>query len=100
MVKSIKAKSVDELDDIVRGFLTVRTIPREMADDGILEVNALSSSLIDMRHFAYDTGAGEGISTNPDDFVFIDDSNMMKESVRTRPSSLAQASGWEASPAR
>ena len=88
VIKDIKAKSVDELDDIVRGFLMVRTIPREVADNGILELNALSSSLIDMGHFAYDTGAGEGISTNPDDFVFVDDSMMMRESVKIQGPSV------------
>jgi hypothetical protein len=38
VVKGIKAKTVDELDELVRGFLTVRTIPREIMEDEVLNV--------------------------------------------------------------
>jgi hypothetical protein len=55
-IKDIKARSVDELDELVRGFLTVRTIPREIMDVGTLDLIAMNASLLDMEYFAYDTG--------------------------------------------
>ena len=88
VVKEIKSKTVDELDELVKGFLTVRTIPREIKDDEVLNLSALNSSLLDMKSFAYDTGASEGISTNFDDFVIVDDSREMKESVRIQGPSV------------
>jgi hypothetical protein len=81
VIKEIKAKSVDELDDLVRGFLVVRTIPREYTGDSVLTLSAMNAALVDMKCFAYDTGAGEGISTNEDDFVYLDRSPEAVKSV-------------------
>jgi hypothetical protein len=41
----------------------------------------MNAALVDMRCFAYDTGAGEGISTNEDDFVYLDKSPDVINSV-------------------
>ena len=54
----------------------------------VLNLSALNSSLLDMRSFAYDTGASEGISTNVNDFVVVDESAEMKDSVRIQGPSV------------
>jgi hypothetical protein len=81
VIKELKTKGVDELDQMVRGFLMVRTIPRECSKDSILTLSAMNAALVDMKCFAYDTGAGEGISTSEDDFVYLDKSPEAIQSV-------------------
>ena len=76
--KKLKGNSQDDIDELVAGFLMVRTIPRELAIEGNQIVNALSICLVDMASFAYDTGAGEGISTSKDDFAYLDTSDKLK----------------------
>ncbi len=41
-----------------------------------------------MASFAYDTGAGEGISTSKDDFAYLDTSDKVKSSVTIRGPSI------------
>ncbi len=71
VTKGIQNSSQDEIDELVRGFLMVRTIPRERVSDGMDVINALNTCLVNMASFAYDTGAGEGISTSEDDFIYL-----------------------------
>ena len=72
----------DAIDKIVRGFLMVRIIPREQIKSREpLVYKALGNSPFDMESFAYDTGAGEGISTLGSDFVNIDTSESSRNSV-------------------
>jgi hypothetical protein len=61
--KRVRDIDQDEIDELVRGFLTVRLIPREFNGERTPSVIALKTSLVDMESFVYDTGAGEGIST-------------------------------------
>jgi hypothetical protein len=72
----------DEIDELVRGFLTVRLVPTETNLEYPINVQAFETSLLDMGSFAYDTGAGEGISTSKDDFVYLDTSTKSKKSVK------------------
>jgi hypothetical protein len=58
VTKGIQDSSQDEIDELVRGFLIVRTIPRERVSDEINIINALNTCLVDMASFAYGTGAG------------------------------------------
>ena len=88
VVKEIKDSNQDDIDQLVAGFLMVRTIPREFVNDETQVVNAMSTCLNDMDSFAYDTGAGEGISTNKDDFYFLDDSDKVKKSVTIKGPSI------------
>jgi hypothetical protein len=78
--QGIKNTSQDEIDELVRGFLMARTIPRECICDGKQVINALNTCLVDMTTFAFDTGAGEGISTSKDDFVYLDTSDKSRNS--------------------
>jgi hypothetical protein len=66
----------------------VRTIPRELAIEENQIVNAMSTCLVDMASFAYDTGADEGISTSIDDFAYLDTSDKVKSSVTIREPSI------------
>jgi hypothetical protein len=88
VIQQINSKSNDEIDELVRGFLMVRTIPRELSVDACESFTALNTALVDLDSFAYDTGAGEGISTCPDDFVSIDRSEKMTSSVKIQGPSV------------
>jgi hypothetical protein len=66
----------------------VRTIPREISVDACETFTALNTALVDLNSFAYDTGAGEGISTCPEDFVSIDRSEKMTNSVKIQGPSV------------
>jgi hypothetical protein len=81
VVKQIKQTNVDDIDELVRGFLVARTIPRETMISANQTVTAMSSCPFDMSSFAYDTGAGEGVSTSEDDFTYLDTSEQEKNSV-------------------
>ena len=65
---------VKEIEKIVRGFLMVETIPTA-------NVTVMRTSLVRMDTFAYDTGSGEGISVKRDDFVYLDESDKVKNSI-------------------
>jgi hypothetical protein len=54
----------------------------------VTSLTAMNAALVDMRSFAYDTGAGEGISTSEDDFVYVDKSPKMSESVKIQGPSV------------
>ena len=88
VIQQINSKSNDEIDELVRGFLMVRTIPRELSIDECESFTALNTTLVDLNSFAYDTGAGEGISTCPGDFVSIDRSEKMTSSVKIQGPSV------------
>jgi hypothetical protein len=62
-------KSTNDIDRIVNQFLMVRTIPRECSSDSIVDVSCLSTVLVDMSSFAFDTGSEEGVSVHRKDFV-------------------------------
>ena len=71
---AIDNEGSSKIDEMVKGFCYVRTIPREFIGQQEIEISALSTVLVDDRAFVFDTGSAEGISTNPKDFVFLDDS--------------------------
>jgi hypothetical protein len=66
---------------LVKGFLVVSTIPQDPVQEITQTIGVLKTSLVDMDCFAYDTGAGEGISTDRNDFVYLDCSDSSKKSV-------------------
>jgi hypothetical protein len=88
VIKKLNSKSNDEIDEMVRGFLMVRTIPREVSVEKSDHITALNTALVDLNSFAYDTGAGEGISTRPEDFVYINQSPQMTASVKIQGPSV------------
>ena len=79
--KEIHDVDQDDIDELVKGFLMVFTIPREPIKIDSETVGILGTSLVDMDSFAFDTGAGEGISTDRNDFVFLDCSDACKQSA-------------------
>jgi hypothetical protein len=81
VVKEIKDADQDEIEDILKGFLMVRTIPREPLIMASEEITAMNSVLIDLALVAFDTGAAQGISTSRDDFTYLDTSEKCKNSV-------------------
>ncbi len=58
VTKEFQKSNEEEIDEILRGFLMVRTIPRERGIDGVAVINALNTCLVDMTSIAYDTGWG------------------------------------------
>ena len=79
-----------ELQTYLAGLMFVKTIPRECVEILDVEVPAMAtSSLLNMeRHVCYDSGSGTGITTDPDDMVYVDDSKEAKSSVRIKGPSV------------
>ncbi len=46
ITKELKKTTQDDIDELVRGFLMVRTIPREKADEGLQVINAFNTLLM------------------------------------------------------
>jgi hypothetical protein len=66
---------------MVMGFLTVSVTSCDVVAEETRMINSLNVQFFDMDSFAFDTGAGEGISTSLNDFVFLDTSIKSKKSI-------------------
>ncbi len=63
------------------GFLIVSVTSCDVVAEETRMINSLNVQFFDMDSFAFDTGAGEGISTSLNDFVFLDTSIKSKKSI-------------------
>ena len=72
----------NDIAKAVNPFLMVRTIPRECDESCVIDTSMLSTVLVDETEFAFDTGSGEGISVHRKDFVYLDESEEARKSVR------------------
>jgi hypothetical protein len=79
--KAVQDVDQDAIDELVKGFLVVSTIHQGPIHEIAQTIGVLKTSLVDMDCFAYDTGAGEGISTDRNDCVYLDYSDSSKKSV-------------------
>jgi hypothetical protein len=82
ITKDVDNLDQDAIDEMVLGFLTVRVTTCDVVAEETRMVNSLNVQFFDMDSFAYDTGAGEGISTSIKDFVFLDTSIESKKSIQ------------------
>ena len=82
--------SEEDLSDYLKSLMTIRTVPRQCNEKIKISIANLSSiELIDVsRHACYDSGSGTGISTCKEDFVWLDESSAVKESVEIRGPSV------------
>jgi hypothetical protein len=71
----------DALDQLVMGFLTLSITAQDGVEGETRTVHSLNVQFFDMDSFAFDTGAGEGISTSRNDFIFLDESIKSKRSI-------------------
>ena len=85
---TIEQDDSTELDEIVKGFHVLGIVPHEKSQLPVTNVTALNIELVKKNSFAYDTGAAEGISTNREDFLFLDESDEAKKSIRIKGPSV------------
>ena len=80
----------NDLADYISSLMTIQTIPRHCDEPITMNVSTLkASSLLDTEKFAcWDSGAGTGISTDPNDFAWIDTSEKAVKSVHIRGPSV------------
>ena len=73
----------DEFQNLLKGFMYVKTIPRERMDKEVIDFSSLKvSNLMDMEtDVCWDSGSAMGISTDLRDMVYVDSSDKAKESV-------------------
>ena len=73
----------DELQQFLKGFMYVKTIPRERIDKDIVDISSLNvSHLMDMdSDVCWDSGSAMGITTDERGMVYVDKSAKAKESV-------------------
>ena len=87
------SSSVDdsELTELLKGFMFVKTIPRNCVGGGkkLVEISALAASpLLRMTDVYEDTGSATGISTDPADMPYVDRSVAAQESILIRGPSV------------
>ena len=85
-------KEVDDnnLQDYLKSFMAVRCIPRSTRNPTVVNIPALQiSDLVNMKtDVCWDSGSAMGISTDPNDMVYIDTSESARDSVVLRGPSV------------
>jgi hypothetical protein len=91
MIKKAKDRDGKDLDgDDLGSYLSSLMMMRTYGDTITIQVsNMATSSLLDMdNHTCWDSGAGSGISTDPNDLAWLDESSEAKGSVQIRGPSV------------
>ncbi len=81
ITKDVDSLDQDAIDEMVMGFLTVSVTVQEGVEEETRIIHSLNVQFFDMGSFAFDTGAGEGISTSHKDFIYLDTSIKSKRSI-------------------
>jgi hypothetical protein len=81
ITKGVDPLDQDAIDELISGFLTLSVTARDNVEEETRMVHSLNVQFFDMDTFAFDIGAGEGISTSRKDFIFLNTSAKSKGSI-------------------
>ena len=92
----------EEFQNMLKGFMYVKTIPRERLDKEVMDFSSLKvSNLTGMdTDVCWDSGSAMGITTDCRDMVYVDRSEKAKESVILKGPSVGKPGCEGRGPAR